>query len=187
MEAFVDTRSRNVVIKRMIQLGLIADRSEILPSKRRKALKSAQTPNSDESSDDDIAESRPVKITIKNVKTKKATKPNPIATVRKVNTIPLNVSAVQQLISELDENIKENLEWIQESLHDASEDAEDASEDPDDGVPLVPFTASQREAFENEKFKEFLLALGFQKPISQMVNCLPNLNSLTYFISIFFR
>lgn len=59
MESFVDKRSKNATIKRMIELGLIAERSEILPSKRKKSRKSQANTEGDsdgsgsESSDSD--------------------------------------------------------------------------------------------------------------------------------------
>lgn len=186
MEEFSDTRSRNVVIKRMIHLGLIADRSEILPSKRRKGKKSAGggdgSGNSDSDNDDDRdsdddgssdsdAPAQKIKVTIRNVKNKKqkqVAKP----TKRSVPKIAMDAAEVQRLMAALSDDDKDNLEWIRESLTDAAEDAEDASEDPDDGVPLVPFTGKQRDSFENETFLGLLKALGFQEPVKDMVSTL---------------
>lgn len=37
------------------------------------------------------------------------------------------------------------------------------------GIPLVPFLVAQKEAFENAKFKELLIALGMQEPVKEMV------------------
>lgn len=180
MEEFAATRSRNVVIRRMINLGLIADRSEILPTKRKKSKKSmGRNSDEDENSDSDNGtesdssnsnhQSRPVKITIKKVSSKKGKPTVRAAPVKKIIKSPLNVTEIQRIISEMDENLKETFEWIQESLTDAAEDFEEVSDNLDDGVPLVPFTAYQREAFENDKFKALLIALGFQEPIKEMV------------------
>lgn len=179
MEEFSDTRSRNIVIKRMIHLGLIADRSEILPSRRRKAKKSAggDGSGSDEDDDDDSdgnsdsdseAPAPNIKVTVKNVKRKKEAaiaKPSK----RSVPKIAMDIAEVRRLTAALSDDEKENLEWLQESLNDAADDAEDVSEDPDDGVPLVPFSAAQRESFENEMFIALLKALGFQEPVKDMV------------------
>lgn len=199
MESFIQQRSRNMVIKRMIQLGLIADRSEILPSKRRKAKKSGLADDDSDggsnSDDDDNSggtdsdesgqnDTRRVKVTVKNLASKKKTKAKEKnKSLRPVSKISLNEGEVQRLLTGLDENLKEAIEWIQESLSDAADDFEEISEDADDGVPLVPFTAVQRDAFENETFKAILLALGIQQPAQEMVN--PNsvfvlvINSIT--------
>lgn len=175
METFARDRSRNAVIKRMIELGLIADRSEILPSKRKRA-KSGGQENSDndesgtESDESGIPDSRPVKIIRKKVKPT-VSKENTNRSIRSMPTkAKIDVSNIKNILNELGENFIESLNWIQESLNDAAEDAEDPSDDPDDGVPLVPFTAVQREAFDNDVFKKLLIALGFQEPIKDMVS-----------------
>lgn len=174
METFAESRSRNAVIKRMIEIGLIADRSEILPSKRKRAAKSGGARESDEESApesdaSDVPQTRPVKITKKKVKAK-TPKEKPNGSVRAMpQKTRLDATGIRQILSELGEEFKENFEWIQESLTDAAEDAEDPSDDPDDGVPLVPFSAAQREAFDSETFKRLLVALGFQEPLKDMV------------------
>lgn len=165
----------------MLQLGLIADRSEVMPSRKKRSKKSVPE-NSDgeasEQSDDDSDQSensdsemssRPVKIKIKRITTKKSKETKKAPDARKVPKITLDVANFQKIMAELDENDKANLEWIQESLNDAAEDMEEPSDDPEDGVPLVPFTAQQRDSFENDKFKELLKALGFQEPVKEMV------------------
>lgn len=176
METFARDRSRNAVIKRMIELGLIADRSEILPSKRKRAMKSGGQGDSDndesgpESDESSIIDIRPVKIIRKKVKAN-VPKENTNRSVRSMPTkTRLDVNNIKNILNELGESFKENLNWIQESLEDAAEDAEDPSDDPDDGVPLVPFSAVQREAFDNDAFKQLLIALGFQEPIRDMVS-----------------
>lgn len=179
MAEFSETRSRNIVIKRMIHLGIIADRSEILPARRRKSKKSAAAGSDDDdgsesdgdsSASDSETPATNVKVTIKNVKRKNSGNGNTKAAAPKqiANTIPLDLAEIQRLIGALEGNDKDNLDWIQESLNDAAEDVEDSS-DPDDGVPLVPFTAKQRESFENQTFKDLLKALGFQEPVKEMV------------------
>lgn len=181
MAEFSETRSRNVVIKRMIHLGIIADRSEILPTRRRKLKKTVAAGSDDDdgrsesedgnSASDSETPAQNIKVTIQNVKRKKGSSGGSKAAAPKrvVNAIALDVAKVQSLIAELDGDDKDNLEWIQESLHDAAEDVEESSEDPDDGVPLVPFTAKQRDSFENQTFKDLLNALGFQEPVKEMV------------------
>lgn len=185
MDSFVENRSRNSVIKRMIELGLIAERSEILPSKRRKSNKNKPSNDSDDgSSDSDSNDSdgsssndtRMVKVTVKTTKHSKKSKDKPTkqkqASSRKLNEIKINVADVQRQITEIDEAIKVHFAWIQESLNDAAEDADDIDDltDPSDGVPIVPFSMAQKETLEHEQFKKILLSLGLQEPIKEMVS-----------------
>ncbi|XP_031631724.1 protein timeless homolog [Contarinia nasturtii] len=179
MDTFVDKRSKNAIIKRMIEIGLIAERSEILPTKRKKSHKSqaanrengsseSGSDNSD-SDDDDALDTRPVRVTIKNTKKSKAPKQKQ-QPVRKLQTITLNVTEIQQNITEMDESLKIHFDWLQESLNDAAEDVDDIDDlsDPSDGVPIVPFSSAQREALENSQFKQLLQVLGLQEPIKEM-------------------
>lgn len=181
MDAFVDKRSKNAIIKRMIEIGLIAERSEILPSKRKKSRKSqsnredgSDESDSDNSSDeDDALDTRPVRVTIKNVKKSKAPKQKAQST-RKLQAITLNVAEIQRQVSDMDEELKTHFDWLQESLNDAAEDADDIDDlsDPSDGVPIVPFSSAQRDALQNPQFKQLLQVLGLQEPIKEMVSIL---------------
>lgn len=204
MDSFVENRSRNAVIKRMIELGLIAERSEILPSKRRKSNKSkpSNASDDDESSGSDGNDSdgssthdtRKVKVTVKT--TKNSTKTNgktskqKQAPSRKLNEIKINVTDVQDRIAGIDESIKVHFAWVQESLNDAAEDVDDADDlsDPSDGVPIVPFSMAQKEALENTQFKNILLGLGLQEPIKEMVSqefCM-KMETFNYLMILFF-
>lgn len=195
MESFVESRSRNSVIKRMIELGLIAERSEILPSKRKKSsnksrqpssnMSDGETSDSDSNSDSDGSDkrdTRKVRVTVKTTKnskkSKKAQQNKAAATRHRLNAIQMNVADVQRQINDIDESVKEHFAWLQESLNDAAEDAAaDDDDDPNDGVPLVPYSSAQKEALENPQFKSILLGLGLQEPVAEMV-CALNLLSL---------
>lgn len=192
MESFVESRSRNSVIKRMIELGLIAERSEVLPSKRKKSsnkshqpssnMSDGETSDSDSNSDSDGSDerdTRKVRVTVKTSKKSKKLKPNKAATTRhRLNAIQMNVADVQRQINDIDDGLKQHFAWLQESLNDAAEDAaaadDDESEDPNDGVPIVPYSMAQKEALENPQFKSILLGLGLHEPIAEMV-CALNL------------
>lgn len=146
----------------MIEIGLIATKDEILPSKRKKAAKTARNNDSD-SDDETVRESvdmdrRPVK----NVSKQKAKKP---ASSNK----SLNVAELRSLLDSLDADLRPVLAWIEQSLNDAADDIddEDPSDDPDDCVPLVPFADDQRSAIETDDFQHILKCLGFQKPASE--------------------
>lgn len=191
MESFVESRSRNSVIKRMIELGLIAERSEILPSKRKKSSKKSQpssnasnneTSDSDSNSDDsdgsDERDARKVRVTIKtakNSKKSKNAKQNRAAPPRqRLNAVQMNVADVQRQIDGIDESLKQHFAWLQESLNDAAEDAaaadDDDCDDPNDGVPIVPYSMAQKEALESPQFRNILLGLGLHEPVAEMVS-----------------
>lgn len=188
MASFVDSRSRNSVIKRMIELGLIAERSEILPSKRNKSNKSRPTNGSDNDTSDsdsndsdssDGRDTRKVRLTIKTAqdsKKSKKTKQKPATARKRLDAIQINVAEVQRQIADMDESLKEHFAWLQESLNDAAEDAaaadDDDTDDPNDGVPIVPYSMAQKEALENPQFKAMLLGLGLHEPVAEMVRAI---------------
>lgn len=189
MESFVDSRSRNAVIKRMIELGLIAERSEILPSKRKKSNKSQPSNGSDnetsdsdsnDSDESDVRDTRKVHVTIKTAqqsKKSKKIKQKQASTRQRLDDIQINVADVQRQIVDIDESLKQHFAWLQESLNDAAEDAaaaadDDDSDDPNDGVPIVPYSMAQKEALENPQFKNILLGLGMHEPIAEMVSAI---------------
>lgn len=163
MAAMQPPRSKNFIIEHMIRLGLIADRSEILPSQRRRAKKSKSAASGSESqgSDADAEHAEygegQAKFTTKNIP----------ATKRKASTKkPLNYVQISTHITELELNYQAVLVWLEESLNDAAEDLinDGPAADPDDCVPLVPFTGDQREAMECTEFQALLIELGLQPP-----------------------
>lgn len=134
----------------MLDLGLIADRSEIMPAKKR-SQKSNQ-PDSD-SDGNEPQNHQP--------RTKKKPK-----TVKRKAAAPLDAHKFSELMAAIGDQYQPVLEWIGESLSDAIEDIDvDPSGDPDDCVPLVPFMATHSEALGNADFQALLGALGLQAPI----------------------
>lgn len=189
MESFVDSRSRNSVIKRMIELGLIAERSEILPSKQRKSKNSRPSNGSDNDTSDNDSDSsdsdgsdehdtRKIRLTIKtarNSKKSKQSKQKSASIARqKLNDIRINVAEVQLQIVDINDDLKQHFDWLKESLNDAADDVnaddDDDDDDPNDGVPIVPYSMAQKDALENPQFKKLLLALGLHEPIAEMVS-----------------
>lgn len=160
-----DGRSKNSIIKRMIALGLIADRSEILPRKAKKSNK--PTKSSDDDANDDSSDDESERIQRKRPKKQPTAKKS---TSRKaVVKVPFKVNHLKTLLFELNDSLKSVLPWLQESLNDAAEDMEETPTDADNGVPLVPFTLDQTNAMDDDNFKYFLTALGMHPPIEQMV------------------
>ena len=145
MEVFNKKRSKKTVVKRMVQLGLIAEESEILPAKKpknRKEKESKDSENTSESSSDDETTSR-------------------IGTVKNFD---LNRREISKLRTEIEESLKEAIEWVVESLNEAAEDFEGASDEIDDAIPLVPFSESQKSAVDDPQFRNLLIALNFIEP-----------------------
>lgn len=146
MEVFDKKRSKKAVVKRMVQLGLIADESEIMPAKKqrkRKEHEREENSSDSESSDDDQGPSR-ARVVVKKHQ--------------------MNQREALGLRTELEESLKDALEWIIEALNEAADDFEEPSDDPDDAIPIVAFTESQKLAMENTQFTKLLTSINLQHP-----------------------
>lgn len=144
MEVFNKKRSKKAVLKRMVQLGIIADESEIVPTRKKKNRHEHE--NFSESSDSDDDDVRP-------------NKSRPM-----VKKFQMNQREIAVLRTELEEMLKEAIEWIIESLNEAADDFEEPSDDPDDAIPIVPFTESQKLAMENAQFLKLLESINLLGP-----------------------
>ncbi|KAH8385954.1 hypothetical protein KR200_008204 [Drosophila serrata] len=166
VKEFEERRSKQQIIKRMLQVHLIADKSEILPPKTAKGRSKAKAKAYDlEKSNDgyDFMEEPMPKEDGYRKPTKK-----PKAKKRQVVRTPLDVGTVRALVSQVDaEKYQSAVEWLQESLQDASEDTEEPAEE-DDGIPLLPLMQDQKDAMEDGDFQKVLVALGMQPPIAGM-------------------
>lgn len=166
MGALTLKRSKNFVVNKMVELRMIADRSEIMPAKKKRSKKSNNPEPSDNSDESDRSENDHNDTTAPKPKSKKknantASKSRPAKP--KINK-SLDLNKLRDLIAALSIELQPVLLWIEESLNDAAEDmTEDISDDPDDCVPLVPFTRDQCEALGNSDFKAILKGLGFQE------------------------
>lgn len=140
----------------MLQLHLIADRSEIVPKKKgRQSKKKGNTEEGEFNEEEGSGPWKPNK--------NKSSKPKK----RTINKSPIDVPAVQSLINQLKDDFEEAIAWLQESLKDACEDV-DETEDEEDGIPLVALGSAEKEAMESTQFHKLLLALGIQPPIEGM-------------------
>lgn len=166
---FAERRNKQQIIKRMLQLHIIADKSEILPSKQPKR-KSKKRNNTSDEDDEDMAEPIFIGSASKSIKFK-PNKPNVAKSKqRKIVRTPLDVGTVRGLIQQVDaEKYQEAIDWLKECLIDAAEDTEEPSED-DDGVPLLPLLEVQKQAMEDAQFQKVLVSLGMQPPIVGMEN-----------------
>ncbi|KAL7724650.1 hypothetical protein ACLKA6_008651 [Drosophila palustris] len=167
VHSFGESRNKQQIIKRMLQIHLIADKSEILPAKtkkgRGKPRKQQESDNESENENEDFMEEP---IFEKMASKQKGSK----AKTRQIVRTPLDRGTVRALISQVDtEKYQEAIDWLKESLNEASEDTEDVAED-DDGVPLLPLLEVQKEAMEQSEFQKMLVALGMQPPIAGMEN-----------------
>ncbi|EDW83278.2 uncharacterized protein Dwil_GK22409 [Drosophila willistoni] len=166
---FEDRRTKQEIIKRMLQLHLIADKSEIMPAKGRgkaKSKKQKQQANNESESDDDNEDMEEPMFS--NAGSRKPVKAKPKS--RKVIRTPLDAGTVRALIGQVDEEKYQTaIEWLKECLDDVSEDTDEPAED-DDGVPLLPLLEAQKEAMDDGNFQKVLVALGMQPPIVGMEN-----------------
>ncbi|XP_017143003.1 protein timeless homolog [Drosophila miranda] len=168
---FGEQRSKQQIIKRMLQIHLIADKSEILPAKSSKGRgkgksKRQQEANSDSGSGSEADEYMEEPM----FEDAGARKPQNKSRSRQVVRTPLDVGTVQALIAQVDtEKYQPAFEWLTECLNDASDDTDEPAED-DDGVPLLPLLQSQKDAMEDGNFQKVLVALGMQPPIAGMEN-----------------
>ncbi|XP_037944705.1 protein timeless homolog [Teleopsis dalmanni] len=172
LEEFSDRRNKQQIIKRMLQLHIIADKSEILPPKPKKSKSRKQKNNENSDSEDDGIESiasldnKQTTKTTRKVKNKKPSKPKQ----RKVIRTPLDVGTIRALLEQVDsEKYMEAVEWLKECLNDAADDTDEPAEE-DDGIPLVPLLPICREAMEDKDFQKVLIALGIQPPILGIEN-----------------
>ncbi|EDW24891.1 GL24394 [Drosophila persimilis] len=170
---FGEQRSKQQIIKRMLQIHLIADKSEILPAKSSKGRgkgksKRQQEANSDSGSGSGSeADEYMEEPMFEDAGTRK---PQNKSRSRQVVRTPLDVGTVQALIAQVDtEKYQPAFEWLTECLNDASDDTDEPAED-DDGVPLLPLQQSQKDAMEDGNFQKVLVALGMQPPIAGMEN-----------------
>lgn len=154
MEAFEKKRNKKTIVKRMIQLGLIADEKEILPSKRKMKEKHREH---EEESDDRNSESSEddVSFTEKIVSRKLEARHQ------------LRRKEALSLLNEVEESHREGILWIIESLNEAVEDFEEVSDELDDAIPIVPLSAPHRESLENSQFIKLLSCLNLIEPKGQ--------------------
>ncbi|XP_039970840.1 protein timeless homolog [Bactrocera tryoni] len=182
---FVDRRTKRQIIQRLLQLHIIADKSEIMPKKKPKRKSKKASANSEGSDNEGeymdepqfgelLSPSGPKasktskkkkKDKLKKNKNKLAATAKPAKPVkRKIVRTPLDVGTVKALIAQVADKYQEAIDWLKECLDDAAEDTEEPGEE-DDGVPLVPLQEIAREAMENTDFQKIIVALGIQPPL----------------------
>ncbi|XP_059218459.1 protein timeless homolog [Stomoxys calcitrans] len=166
LDEFEGRRTKQQIIKRMLQIHIIADKSEILPQKLPKRQKSKKTA-SEENAEEEFMEEPILGGGSGPAKAKPARKPSK-AQKRNVVRTPLDVGTVRALLAQINaDKYQESIDWLKECIDDAAEDVDEPG-DEDDGVPLVPLQEQQKEAMEDEHFKKVLVALGIQPPVLGM-------------------
>ncbi|XP_055382553.1 MATH and LRR domain-containing protein PFE0570w-like [Condylostylus longicornis] len=158
VEVMGNTRPQRAIVKRMIELHLIADKSEILPSKRNKAKRNSYSDSSDDSDSDDWLSAREkIRQNLKKIKKQ---------IVRKEIKNPLDIETLKANIIELDEKFKQGLTWLIESLEEARDEMELEGnvQNEDIDVPLFPITEIQILSIENENFQKILTTLSMKPP-----------------------
>lgn len=162
MEVFKGKRSKKVIIKRMVQLHLIADESEILPPKKARKERTEEGGDSDDDarrssdseSDGDESDSNSTRVKNYSRSSMSMSRSNYQISQRDVTNYRI----------ELEESLKEAFEWIIESLKEAADDFEEVSDDITDAIPIVPFSESQKQALENPQFQGLLRSINLIEP-----------------------
>jgi timeless len=161
LEAFDKKRNKKAIVKRMLQLGLIADESEILPSKKNKKIKEKSREHEYNSNDDDDDENTEeseddISFTERRSVSKKLEAKH-----------QLKQKEAMKLLNELEESQRDGIQWIIECLNEAAEDFEEISDELDDAIPIVPITQPHREALQNSQFTQLLSSLNLIEPKGQ--------------------
>lgn len=167
MDTFSLFKSKNAVIKRMLELGLIADRSEIVKRNRGKKTNKNGGGNDSEESDsdsDDEEGGHSLWDREKNCFSKSKTSSKEAKKTKSVKKLDIN--ATKRIVSEIEETHKEALEWLVETFSDALEDIEGNQVDDEDetGIPIVPIQETQIQAVENYEFQRMMSAIGLKSP-----------------------
>lgn len=150
----MEGKSRNAIIKRLIELGCIADKSEIVPVRGSKKSAPQHFGGGERSSSEDNSESEGEE---------EVNRGRPEPPKRKLNKTKLSIVGVKSLLAEIDESFKEAIEWLIESFKEAKDDLDEES-NPEDGVPLVPFMGAHHDAMDNQQFQKLLKSLGIEEP-----------------------
>lgn len=140
MEVFDKKRSKKAIVKRMVQLGLVADESEILPARPKKGREERRDSSSSSSEEDYFDNPREYQVPKK-------------LTDLSASRYEFNDREISSFRIELEESLKEAIEWIIEALNEAAEDFEEPSDELSDAIPLVPVQQSQKLALENPQFQ----------------------------------
>lgn len=140
MEVFDKKRSKKAVVKRMVQLGLIADEFEIMPMREKNGKKGFEKQHDSSSSEEDYFDGPREARYQRNF------------TDTSMSRYEVNDREITSIRIELEEALKEAIEWIIESLNEAAEDFEEPSDELSDAIPLVPVLQSQKFALENPQF-----------------------------------
>ncbi|XP_046963189.1 protein timeless homolog [Vanessa cardui] len=163
-------RSKRSFVDRMLELGIVRDRSECRKRRQRKTKSSGgdksheSSSESENSSSDDENESRPPLRTI-NVKPKKPSKKKENSKTKKAVS-ELSASEIAKLlIQAVDSGLTEALKWLAENLEEVALDQEAEGFDPEsEGTPLVPISSESVEAMDNPLFVKVLKSIGIVPP-----------------------
>ncbi|KAL7020730.1 hypothetical protein ACKWTF_011627 [Chironomus riparius] len=161
MEVFKGKRSKKAIVKRMIQLHLIADETEILPPKKSRKKNHEDGDSERQSESDERSESDESDNDDNNSRIGRNSQQS--MSVSRSN-YQISQRDVTNYRIELEESLKEAIEWIIESLKEAAEDFEEVSDEISDAIPIVPYTESQKMALDNPQFQGLLRSINLIEP-----------------------
>uniref|UniRef100_A0A182SGJ7 Timeless N-terminal domain-containing protein n=1 Tax=Anopheles maculatus TaxID=74869 RepID=A0A182SGJ7_9DIPT len=150
-EGFEKKFTKPAIARRMVSLGLIADVSEIMPTKRRN---NERRNHSDDDDDDDGGSDNSSED---NEDSDEETGRRNVG-----GTQHLNEQDVKTHLKTLGIDMKEAVQWLITCFEDVLNLYEDSdpSEDNDGGSPIVPIAPHQTAALKNTQFKRLLRSLG---------------------------
>ncbi|XP_035903529.1 protein timeless homolog isoform X1 [Anopheles stephensi] len=152
-EGFEKKFTKPAIARRMVSLGLIADVSEIMATKRRNnerrgdssddAISSNSSPENEDSEEEEEASDRAGRGNVSGIQR-------------------LSEQDVKKHLKTLGSEMKEAVRWLITCFKDALDlyDDSDPSEDNDGGIPIVPIAPHQTAALEKSEFKRLLRSLG---------------------------
>lgn len=161
MEVFKGKRNKKAIVKRMIQLHLIADETEILPPKKSREKNHEDGDSERHSESDERSESDESGTDDNNSRIGRNSRQS--MSVSRSN-YQISQRDVTNYRIELEESLKEAIEWIIESLKEAAEDFEEVSDEISDAIPIVPFSESQKLALDNPQFQGLLRSINLIEP-----------------------
>ncbi|XP_053661191.1 protein timeless homolog [Anopheles marshallii] len=147
-EGFDKKFTKPAIARRMVSLRLIADVSEIMPTKRNKERRgSYEEGNSNGSQSDEGSEEGEI---------------DEEEETRGKGVQQLNEHEVKKQLRALGTDMKEAVQWIITCFGDVLDLYEDSdpSEDSEGGIPIVPIAPHQTDALKNAEFKRLLRLLG---------------------------
>ena len=164
MDFMVNPRPKNKIVNKLLELGIINDKSEVkkkrIPKAKSKSSKTTMNNSTRwDSPDESNNEDEIVSDDSEDETEKRAiAKSQPMVSV----VTPHLVSAALKSVKE--KNMQESIQWLIDTM---TEVADDREEDGDfEPIPILSFTDFQSKALEDESFQSLMKVIGLSPPQS---------------------